>query len=96
MNKTIITGIVALLLSLITGYFEVAIVPVILFGIGIIVLLYELVKKILEDSIDETIKIVKVDPKLEEVKVVKKTPCTSTGTKAIPPLEGKEFRRIFR
>ena len=63
MNKTIITGIVALLLSLITGYFEVAIVPVILFGIGIILLLHELINKIFANNIDESIKVIKVKPK---------------------------------
>lgn len=90
MNKTIITGIVALLLSLITGYFNVAILPVILFGVGVIALLYELGKKVFRDNIDETIKVVRVEPKLEEVKIVKKTPCVSTGTKVIPPLEVPE------
>lgn len=103
MNKTIITGIVALLLSLVTMYFNVPIVPVVLFGIGVVIVGYEVFKMVAKEPEREEVEpliVIEdlpslVKKELEVIKIKKVTPSKSTGTKLVKPLVEEQLNPKF-
>ncbi len=112
MNKIRTTGIVALLLSLAVMFFNIPVLPIILFGIGVVSIGYDIFKTTTNKDEDraftfegEPLVTIEDLPSLDVIegdlpdlttKVIRKTPCKSTGTKLVKPLVEEQLNPKFR